>query len=160
MGEQGKTADQPRKKGRFDFKNLSQGRSVPVGERGKLVSDAAIITTVKRPFEDMASELSATDKKRFDRISDGYVSPDELISIASDPDSPAALQFAVAHTHPSFIEWGLGHDDWRVQVGALTNISCDINEVDIEKIDGRAMDAAIISASLGEVNSQSILVMH
>lgn len=160
MGERGKTAGQPRKKGRFDFKKLSQGRSVPVGDCGKLVSDDAIVAEVKRPFADMASELSAIDKERFDRISDGHASPDELISIARNPNSPVALQFAVAHTHPSFVEWGLRHDDWRVQAGALTNVSCDPNEVDIEKIDGRAVDAAMVSASLGEVNSQSTLVMH
>ena len=160
MGEEGKTAGQPRDRGRFSFKSLQAGDPVRIDGGEPPASDAVIIAHVKRPFEDMVDTLTSEDRERYNQISDGYAAPEDLISIAEDPDAPVALKFAIARMHPSFVEWGLESDDWRVQAGALTNPLCDINEVDIDRIDGRAMDAKIVSVHIGEVVSQSVLVKH
>jgi hypothetical protein len=107
--------------------------------------NALVAERVVKSFKGMIEDLSPSDRAKFMNISSGHVSPEDLVAIAGDPNAPAGLRYAMAHTpHPALVKLGLEDEDWRVQAGALANVACDPKQVDFMKIDTRAIFAALL----------------
>ncbi len=107
--------------------------------------NALVAERVVKAFKEMVEDLSPSERAKFMNISSGRVSPEDLADIASNPNAPVGLRYAMAHTpHPALVKLGLEDDDWRVQAGALANVACDPKQVDFMKIDTKAIFAALL----------------
>ncbi|WP_276972119.1 hypothetical protein [Ferrimicrobium acidiphilum] len=133
-------------RGRFAKGQYSTGDPVDVPDNAdRNLRNALVAKKVEQAFRNMIQELSESDRETFMRISSGRTDPEELVRVASDPQAPTGLRFAIAHTpHPSLVKYGLEDEDWRVQAGALANFACDPKEVDFMKIDTQAIFAALL----------------
>jgi len=115
------------------------------GDSEARVQNALVAIHVQQVFQSMIDELPEEQKSTYDRIVSGQCSPADIVRIAEDPNAPTALRAAIARVPvESLVERGLRDPDWRVQASALSNVACDPEKVDFQKIETEAIFASLI----------------